>query len=287
MILIFLKIKFLILFFRFYIIIIYISASRTPLFLMILFVILVILFTKKFREIFLRSLLILAIFIGFEGFINFGKTDLVFGKTNTFHRVFKITFIQFTDHYFNLRNNLKETNDHQLESKNENSDIEKSHEKNKFTQLLGTLKVFSVYHQNHYKLAIKLFKEKPIFGNGPKGFRNYCRNVGYVPFTKPGKNPGMCSTHPHNYFFQILSELGLVGISFYLFGLFFVIIKYVNFLNIKKNIYRSEFSVISLGLLILFFPIVPSGNFFNNWLSIINYYYIGIYLYLYNQIYQK
>ena len=28
--------------------------------------------------------------------------------------------------------------------------------------------VFSDDHQNHYLLALKLFKEKPIIGNGPK-----------------------------------------------------------------------------------------------------------------------
>ena len=93
----------------------------------------------------------------------------------------------------------------------------------------------------------------------------------------------MCSTHPHNYFFQILSELGLVGILFYLFSLIFIIIKFTKFLVKKKHICRSKFIIISLGLIVILYPVVPSGNFFNNWISIINYYYIGIYFYLYNQ----
>ena len=44
----------------------------------------------------------------------------------------------------------------------------------------------------------------------------------------------------------------------------------------------SSFNIASLGL---GFTLVGSaGNFFNNWISIINYFYIGIYIYLYEQI---
>ena len=152
--------------------------------------------------------------------------------------------------------------------------------KNKAKNFFDSLVVFSDDHQNHYLLALKLFKEKPIIGNGPKGFRNYCRNVKYDPPV------GICSTHPHNLFFQILSELGLVGIFFYLLGIFFLVYKLINsFLFKKKSRNISLFFIITIGLLILIFPITPSGNFFNNWISIVNYYYIGIYIYLYNQIY--
>ena len=103
---------------------------------------------------------------------------------------------------------------------------------------------------------MKLFKEKPILGYGPKGFRNYCRNVNYDPPI------GICSTHPHNYFFQILSELGLLGILFFLFSLFFIIVKFIKSKYHKtQNLITSSFHIISLGLLVLLFPLVPSGNF--------------------------
>ena len=38
---------------------------------------------------------------------------------------------------------------------------------------------------------------------------------------------------------------------------------------------KNCFLVISIGLIVNFFPLVPNGNFFNNWISIINFYYIG------------
>ncbi len=126
---------------------------------------------------------------------------------------------------------------------------------------------------------MKLFKEKPILGNGPKGFRQYCRKVNYDPPI------GICSTHPHNHFFQILSELGLIGVLFYLFGIFFVAFKLIKYKYYRdQNFITSSFYITSLGLLVLLFPFFPSGNFFNNWISIINYFYIGIYIYLYERM---
>ena len=260
---------FLLIFFSLYFISIYISAGRTPFFLAILFLIMMILFEKNFQRILIKSLSILMVFMVCEASFEFGKSKL-------FHKMFFTTFIQFTDHYYHPRQNL--TID--LTNKNDLKDDDKKHKsQDVLKEFLSSLKMFSDDHQNHYILAVELFKAKPIIGNGPKGFRNYCRNVEFNP------SSGICSTHPHNYFFQILSELGLIGILFYLFGIFFLVFKTIN-LNIKavKNVNCSSFYIVSIGLLILIFPIVPSGNFFNNWLSIVNYYYIGIYLYFYNQI---
>ena len=61
--------------------------------------------------------------------------------------------------------------------------------------------------------------------------------------------------------------------------------KLINYKFIRnQNLITSSFYITSLGLLVLLFPFVPAGNFFNNWISIINYFYIGIYIYLYEQM---
>ena len=55
----------------------------------------------------------------------------------------------------------------------------------------------------------------------------------------------------------------------------------------KKNLdpyEKNGFLVISIGLLIYLFPFFPSGNFFNNWLSIMLFYNIGFFLYSYNTL---
>ena len=265
--------KYLIVFFSFYLISIYISSSRTPFFLSILFIISVILLVKNFRNILIKSLSILLLFIICEA-------SFKFGKISAFHRVFKITFVQFTDHYYNPTKEVSEIISNKEEVENKISETNKLESKNRLEEFFNTLKLFSDDHHNHYILAFELFKKEPIIGHGPKGFRSYCREVKYDPPV------GICTTHPHNYFIQILSELGLVGIFFYLIGISFIIIKLINsFLYHRKSSFSSEFYISSLGLIILLFPIVPSGNFFNNWISIINYYYIGFYLYFYSQLY--
>ena len=262
----------LIVFFSFYFVTIYIAGGRTPFFLTILFAITMVLFEKHFRKIILKCLSILIVFIICEAHFEFGKTRL-------FHKVFFITFIQFTDSYYHPKDELNDTNA-RIRKKTYNKDITNELSlKNKVKEFFDSLVVFSDDHQNHYVLALELFKEKPILGNGPKGFRQYCRKVNYDPPI------GVCSTHPHNYFFQILSELGLLGVLFYLFGISFIAFKLVYFkYNRDQNFISSSFYITSLGLLVLLFPFVPSGNFFNNWISIINYFYIGIYIYLYERM---
>ena len=141
-------------------------------------------------------------------------------------------------------------------------------------------KDFSNDHQGHYILAYELFKKEPIWGIGPKGFRNYCRSVKYDPPI------GICSTHPHNFLIQIVTETGLIGLTFYLISFIFVILKLIMINRAKNSINEKNcFVIISIGLLVNFFPLVPNGNFFNNWISIINFYYIGLYIFAYKKVF--
>ena len=57
-------------------------------------------------------------------------------------------------------------------------------------------------HSGHYKLGKYLFEKNKLFGSGPRGFRHYCRNIDYK------SKIGTCTTHPHNFFIQFMSELG-------------------------------------------------------------------------------
>ena len=91
-----------------------------------------------------------------------------------------------------------------------------------------------------------------------------------------------CNTHPHNFFLQFLAELGLVG-----FALFFVIFIFsfyklviLCFYKLKGKISNKEkFNFfIFLNIFLTFFPLLPSGNYFNNWLLLISYLPIGFYL---------
>ena len=242
---------FIILFFSLYFIVIYISGGRTPFFLTLLFILFSIIFIKDLRGIFLKSSLILTIFISITFMFEIGKS-------NTAKRMFVKTFSQITNYYFN------EKKDDVLVEKKE---------------FIKEVKIFSSDHQGHYILAYDLFKKSPIWGIGPKGFRHYCRGVDFDPPI------GICSTHPHNFLIQIISETGLIGLIFYLTALTFIVLKFLKVYWIKDQINTNCFLVISIGLLINFFPFVPNGNLFNNWISTINFYYIGLYMYSYKKVF--
>ena len=70
------------------------------------------------------------------------------------------------------------------------------------------------------------------------------------------------NNHPHNTYLQLLSETGLIGTTLILLVLVFGLVK----LFMIKSLYHQT---IILGLIINLNPFMFSGNFFNNWLSIL------------------
>ena len=242
-------------FFSIYFIAIYLSGERTAFLLFLGLILLSLIFISELRHILLRSTLILSIFMILLAIFNFGKTDIT-------HRMFNKTYKQV------IKQSIIQEN--------------KIEKKNNFVSTLKSVRVFSNTHQGHYILAKNLFIENPVFGVGPKGFRQFCRDVKYNP------EEGICSTHPHNILAQILSELGLIGILFYLIFVIFLI-KYSLIARTKKinNLNSSSFLIISIGLIIHLFPLLPSGNFFNNWISSFIYFKIGLLLYSYKKLFSK
>ena len=135
----------------------------------------------------------------------------------------------------------------------------------------------------HYGAAIELFLEKPIFGHGPKSFRIKCEDTNIDKKTKDKSqlyhNHRACSTHPHNYFLEFLSEHGIVGGVFFLGFIFLVFINiYRECKNIKNN---NILIVIGTGSLILaiIFPFKPSGSFFATFNASMLFYILGFFLY--------
>jgi O-antigen ligase len=135
--------------------------------------------------------------------------------------------------------------------------------------------IFSSIYESHYIIAIKMFKEKPMFGHGPKMFRDYCSQPeNYLA-------EGACTTHPHNVLLQLLSETGLVATFIVYFYFFFIIFKLVRNLFVKPEEKIDQPTIFLMIILIInLFPFSPSGNFFNNWLNVIYYYPLGILFYL-------
>ena len=47
----------------------------------------------------------------------------------------------------------------------------------------------------------------------------------------------------------------------------------------QKKLTQKQSKLLSLGLLIYLFPFYKKGNFFNNWLNMMLYYIIGLYMF--------
>jgi O-antigen ligase len=135
----------------------------------------------------------------------------------------------------------------------------------------------------HYQAAIELFLEKPILGHGSKSFRIKCENTNIDKKTIEQRfyyrDYRACSTHPHNYLLEFLSENGIIGGAFFI-GLFFVV--FMSVYKKSKN-YKNEnvFTFIGIGSLILaiIFPFKPSGSFFSTFNASMLFYIFGFFLY--------
>lgn len=137
------------------------------------------------------------------------------------------------------------------------------------------LNLFSKTHEEHYKSALRIFKDNVLFGAGPKSFRLKCSEEKYL-ISKTS-----CITHPHNTYLQLLSETGLIGFMF-VFSVFIILC-----INSIKIIYKKYFLdghinpvkvCFYASFLITLWPIIPSGNFFTNWLSVVYYLPVGFFL---------
>ena len=123
---------------------------------------------------------------------------------------------------------------------------------------------YSEHHEQHYISALKMFNDNPIFGLGTNTFRNHCLKSKYIYKDKS------CNSHPHNFFIQILAELGILGFFFicYFFGYlsYFLIRQLLFQIKLRKDrlIPFKNFSFF-LILFVYWWPLIPHMSLYNNW----------------------
>ena len=140
--------------------------------------------------------------------------------------------------------------------------------------------VFSKKHHEIYQTSFKIYKDNVYFGIGPKNFRKFCNKANY----KVGSG---CSTHPHNIYVQILTETGTIGFI-YLLSIFLIISFYFIFhtyrMYFKKKPIFNDFQIsLLVCIFISVWPLMPSGNLFNNWISVIYFYPVGFLIWTLNR----
>ena len=106
--------------------------------------------------------------------------------------------------------------------------------------------------------GIETWKLHKIFGNGIKSFREDCKRIILE------QQRGACSNHPHNYYLEILTDLGIVGFIFVMAiaSMFIVfVVKNYSFLN-GNNLANLFLLGATISLFLEVFPFKTSGSIF-------------------------
>lgn len=137
------------------------------------------------------------------------------------------------------------------------------------------LYIFSKSHNDMYITAFNIYLDNKFFGIGPRQYRNECVYYRISEYS--------CESHPHNTYMELLSEAGIFAflvVAGVFLLLCFYSIKHLFFKSFKnKNGIMNDFEICLISaILISIWPLAPSGSFFNNWMSIVYYFPVGMLL---------
>ena len=111
-------------------------------------------------------------------------------------------------------------------------------------------------HANLFGNAMFIWEKNKFLGIGYKNFYNKCAEYKLL----------RCSTHPHNYYLDILVTVGLLGLMVLIIYLFFITLRSLQYLKIcyknKKIKNCNQLFILLINFLIIFFPFKSSGSFF-------------------------
>ena len=138
-------------------------------------------------------------------------------------------------------------------------------------------------HERLFLTAIDTWKFNKVFGNGIKSFREVCHklremsdvnmeermfnvNISLAPEEVMyfGKKNRLCSNHPHNYYLEILTETGAVGlIIISMIALLFIVFLFKNY-KFLKQVSVTNFILLSaiISLILEAMPIRTTGSLF-------------------------
>lgn len=145
------------------------------------------------------------------------------------------------------------------------------------------------FFDSHYGViwltSFEIIKKEFFFGTGIKQYRNVCGNEKYnLPSIKLKNQNIRCSSHPHNYYIEIITETGVFGLIFFI--MMVLKITQISFIKIKNQRSKNA-KYLYIGFLISFilliWPLKTSGSFFNNYNSVIFWLIAGLNLVNFNK----
>jgi len=134
-------------------------------------------------------------------------------------------------------------------------------------------------HAAHYMTAYNIFLNHPLFGIGINNFHKESKKEKY--YNKDLEKSNIrASTHPHQVYLEIISEVGLRGSIYFIFIFFYPI-----YTSLKSLTRDKEIIIVSHLFLHFYFifPVLPSGSFFGTNYGIPFWFNLAILLYLSNR----
>ena len=108
---------------------------------------------------------------------------------------------------------------------------------------------------NQSLLTYEILKDNKLFGVGNKNYFNSC--------IKLEKNLAIkCYTHPHQIYYEFLSEHGIIGSMIIIISLFMLLYKKNNLLT-KSN--TNLLFIFKIYCIISLIPLIPTGSFFSSY----------------------
>ena len=228
----------------------FLSGNKMPFYLFIFGIFILFIIHKNLRKILLTSYCVITIIFTY---VILSDENFKYAHAGSYNSI-KKTIISIP---IKIKNNL-------FSLKQENKESEKEKLKKKGMEYLKGLDWASkmnnaTHHDKLVASAIEVWKLNKILGGGIKWFRTKCRKISSEEKTL------LCSNHPHNYYFEILSDLGIVGIILSLgIGVVFLIFLLKNYRTLKdvSNIQNLFLLSATVSLFLEMFPLRSSGSIF-------------------------
>ncbi len=138
------------------------------------------------------------------------------------------------------------------------------------------IRFFSHHHQILLSTSKNMFFENPLFGIGPNNYRFECDNVKYYI------DDYSCSTHPHNIYAQALAEIGIIGFIILFSGFIYILyslLKDLIYKTFNKTKTYTDYELcLLITMLLTVWPLVPSLNLFTNWINVVYFLPVGLFL---------
>ena len=223
-----------------------IAGNRMPLILFIILISCVVFFNKSTRKFLFLFLLLSAIALTTLWNLNLKDKPQFSGFVEKVEEI-----IEFTSAVIIKDKKVSYEGNPVCKNKNERS------AKCKYTVNVNgkVIPIKNVYIKE-FNSGYQTWLEHKFFGGGIKSFRYNCIKLLAVTMN--------CNSHPHNYYLEILTELGLIG--FFLILIIFCTVLWKSFLNQYTTKPGSIYNKIIIPFMFLFlieiFPIKTTGSFF-------------------------